>query len=271
MEKYMNKEVKAIGVGFSCVDVYEKLDKCYPTGNGVDWGVHLQRMGIPVSILSVVGTDEYGRKMREALSKEGIDISHLHTEKGETCKMMMDLINGVDRVHLEAIDGVMENFKLTEEDKEYIKTFPYMHSDLFGNVLGDLAELRAAGVKVVMDFSTFSDDLQYNTEENFKNVDYAFLSYEKEDDYIKEHIKKIHSFGPEIVTATLGELGSISYDGSAYYRYGIVPVEVVNTVGAGDSYIAGFTYGIMMGWDIPRCMELGAQTSAKVITKFEPY
>ena len=35
----MNKTVAA--VGFCCADVYEKLDKFYPTGNGVDWGVHL--------------------------------------------------------------------------------------------------------------------------------------------------------------------------------------------------------------------------------------
>ncbi len=37
------------------------------------------------------------------------------------------------------------------------------------------------------DFQWKSGD---NTDENFKNVDYAFLSYEKEDDYIREHIKK---------------------------------------------------------------------------------
>lgn len=106
---------------------------------------------------------------------------------------------------------------------------------------------------MVMDFSVFSADPEYNTDENFRNVDYVFLSYEQEDEYIREHIKRIHSFGPKIVTATLGEHGSISYDGETYYRYGIVPTEVVNTVGAGDSYIAGFTYGIMMGWEVPRC------------------
>lgn len=266
-----NKQRKAVAVGFSCVDIYEKLNKCYPTGNGVDWGVHLERMGIPVSIVSVRGDDEYGTTMQEMLIKEGLEISHLHTVKGETCQMKMDLINGVDRVHLEEIEGVMKDFALTKEDKEFIKTFEYMHTDLFGNVLDDLPELRAGGVKVVMDFSVFSNDPEYNSNENFKNVDYAFLSYEKEDDYILEHLKKIHSFGPQIVTATLGDQGSLSYDGERFYRYGIIPVEVVNTVGAGDSYIAGFTYGIMMGWEIPKCMELGARISSQVVTKFEPY
>ncbi|MBQ9091602.1 MAG: hypothetical protein IJY52_04970, partial [Anaerotignum sp.] len=51
----------------------------------------------------------------------------------------------------------------------------------------------------------------------------------------------------------------------------IVETEVVNTVGAGDSYIAGFTYGILQGWDIPACMENGAKLSSQVIAKFAPY
>lgn len=263
--------MKVIGAGFSCMDVYEKLGKAYPTGNGVDWGIHLKRMGIPVSILSVVGDDAYGEAMKEALEKEGIDISHLHTVPGDTCRMMMDLKNGVDRVHLQEIEGVMADFALTSEDKAYIKTFDYMHTDLFGNVLKDLPELRAAGVKVIMDFSVFSDDSEYNSEENFKNVDYAFLSYEQEDEYILSHLKRIKSFGPKLVTATLGEKGSICYDGDRFYRYGIVEAQVVNTVGAGDSYIAGFTYGIINGWPVEECMALGAKTSAGVVSKFEPY
>ncbi|RDU24083.1 fructoselysine 6-kinase [Anaerosacchariphilus polymeriproducens] len=267
----MNNGPSAIGVGFSCADVYAKLAKFYPTGNGVDWGVHLSRMGIPVSILSVVGTDKYGKLMKEALMEEGIDISHLHEKEGETCKMMMDIKNGVDRVHLEEIPGVMEEFDLTEEDKEYIKHFQYMHTDLFGKILEYLPEFRKAGVKVVMDFSIYSDDPEYCKEAYFTNVDYVFLSYKQEDDYIINHMKKIKALGPQIVTVTLGDKGSISYDGNTFYREGIVKAEVVNTVGAGDSYIAGFTYGIINGYSIPECMKLGAQISAQVVSKFEPY
>lgn len=266
----MNKPT-AIAVGFTCVDIYEKLDKFYPTGNGVDWGVHLSRMGIPVSILSVVGSDQYGQKMKDALIKEGFDITHLRSEQGETCKMLMDLKNGVDRVHLKEIEGVMKNFALTKQDKDYIKQFDYMHTDLFGNVLPDLSELHQSGIQIVMDFSTFSDEDEFRASDCIQHVDYAFLSYEQEDAYILAHIKKIQAQGPKIVTATLGENGSISYDGSQYYRCGIEKVTVVNTVGAGDSYIAGFTYGIMQGWDIPACMKHGAHLSAGVITKFEPY
>ena len=37
-------------VGFCCADVYKKLDIFYPTGNGIDWGVHLARAGVPVTL-----------------------------------------------------------------------------------------------------------------------------------------------------------------------------------------------------------------------------
>ena len=66
-------EVKSVcAVGLSCADVYEDLDKSYPTGNGVDWGVHLARMGVPVSGVSVVGTDEYGIMLCERDLSRGL-------------------------------------------------------------------------------------------------------------------------------------------------------------------------------------------------------
>ena len=36
-ENMGEKKVRAVAAGFSCMDVYEKLNRCYPTGNGVDW------------------------------------------------------------------------------------------------------------------------------------------------------------------------------------------------------------------------------------------
>ncbi len=62
--------IKACAAGFCCADVYQNIGVFYPTGNGIDWGIHLARMGVSVSAVSVVGKDEYGDKMREALAAE---------------------------------------------------------------------------------------------------------------------------------------------------------------------------------------------------------
>lgn len=262
---------KVCAVGFCCVDVYTDLKKLYPTGNGIDWGIHLARIGVDVSAVSVVGTDVYGEKMKETLSAEGIDISHLRTEVGDTCIMLMGLKNGTDRVHLEEVEGVMADYKLTEEEFEFVKRHDLLHTDLFGNVLDHLKAWHDAGVEIVMDFSVFSRDPEYHCEDYFPYVDYVFMSYDGPLEPTQEWLAYVHSFGPKIVTATRGEDGSVSYDGKNYYEHGIIPCEVVNTVGAGDSYIAGFTYGLLNGEDIPHCQRRGAELSSKIITKFEPY
>lgn len=89
LEKTMG--IKACAAGFCCADVYQNIGVFYPTGNGIDWGIHLARMGVSVSAVSVVGKDEYGDKMREALAAEGLDISHLRVEDGDTSVMLMAL------------------------------------------------------------------------------------------------------------------------------------------------------------------------------------
>ena len=59
----------------------------------------------------------------------------------------------------------------------------------------------------------------------------------------------------------MGDQGSICYDGETFHKFGILPCEVVDTMGAGDSYIAGFLLAHMNGCDIETCMIKGAQSS----------
>ena len=87
-------------------------------------------------------------------------------------------------------------------------------------------------IQIVMDFSVFFDDPDFHAMEAFPFVDYFFGSYDRKDAYILEFMQKTWKLGPKLVTITLGENGSISYDGSSFHEYGIVPVPVVNTVGA---------------------------------------
>jgi fructoselysine 6-kinase len=147
-----------------------------------------------------------------------------------------------------------------------------MHTDLFGNVLGWLEEIHNAGVKIVMDFSVFIEDPDYACHTLFPNIDYVFFSNDEADEaYLRDLLKKIKAYGPSVVTVTRGEKGSLSYDGFSFYSYGIFAVKPVNTVGAGDAYIAGFTYGLLNNKNIFQCMEQGARLSSQIITKFEPY
>ena len=64
--------------------------------------------------------------------------------------------------------------------------------------------------------------------------------------------------------ATFGDKGSLAYDGKEFISCGICPAEkVVNTVGAGDSFISGFLYGVLNGLSIKESMEKGAAVAAR--------
>ena len=260
--------MKVAAVGFSCMDVYENLDKSYPTGNGVDFAVNLAKLGVETSVVSAVGNDDYGRETVKTLNRYHIDTSHLQVNRGNTAVIKMSMI-GNDRVHGDETEGVMANFSLRDEDFEFIKKHEYIHTDYFGRIYGLLPYFRKAGCKVVFDFSTFLNDKDIAL--ILPNVDYAFFSCQDYNDSVRDFLVHAKQAGPKTVTATLGENGSLSYDGLKFYQHGIVPVKVVNTVGAGDSYIAGFMYGIINGKSIPECQQLGAEISSKVIQNFEPY
>ena len=77
--------------------------------------------------------------------------------------------------------------------------------------------------------------------------------------------------GPEIAVATFGEEGSLAWDGKEFYKYGIEKSNLVNTIGAGDSFIAGFMSGILEGFTIPECQARGARVAAEVVGVFGPW
>ena len=74
--------MKVAAIGFSCIDVYQNLDKRYATGNGIDCIVNLAKRGIQTSAITTVGTDSYGKEMLDLCKEYEIDSSALLAEKG---------------------------------------------------------------------------------------------------------------------------------------------------------------------------------------------
>lgn len=257
-------------IGDNCIDLYERIGKKYPTGNVVDTGVNLKKLGIDVSIISTTGSDENGKWMIESLEKEGLDISHLKVGDGPTAITYMDM-DGNDRVHGDYVEGVLENIEFDEEDVRFACEHDLVHTALWGKAEKVLPAIAQKGVPIAFDYA---DRLDHQlVEETLPYVTYGFYSYHKtEDEYIKGFLKDKVDRGMKVAIATFGEEGSLAYDGKTFYRGEIVPAKkVVNTVGAGDSFIAGFLYGILNKYEIPECLKTGAKIASSVVEVFEPW
>lgn len=260
--------MKAAMIGDNCIDLYERLGRAYPTGNVVDTGVNLKLLGVDTSIISTTGSDKYGKWMRDTLAAEGLDLTHLKTAEGQTAITYMDL-DGNDRVHGDYVEGVLENIVFDEEDIAFAAGHDLVHTAYWGKADGVLKEIKERGAKISFDYATFFDSEL--SEQTAQYVDYGFYSFKEKTALVEEFLKSRIEKGMKIAVATFGDKGSLAYDGVRFYEFGIFPAEVVNTIGAGDSFIAGFLYGILTGLDIGKCLESGAITAARVIGVFEPW
>jgi len=260
--------MSVVTVGDNCIDNYSNLQKSYPTGNAVNVAIHLKRLGVKTSIVSLTGNDQNGSDMIRLLQDHAVDLTYFHQGEGKTAVTEMNLVNK-DRVHVRYAEGVLENFKLDEDEIGFINGHNIVHTSIWGKVNQHLPQFRSSGTTVVYDFSVQLDC--EGLEDLLPHIDYAFFSYDKADDFIKEFMKEKKKLGPKVIIVTLGENGSIAYDGSEFYRVASLPVQVVNTVGAGDSFIAGFIHGLLHEESVLECLNRGSVLASTVVCRFEPY
>jgi ribokinase len=67
---------------------------------------------------------------------------------------------------------------------------------------------------------------------------------------LAESLKALRARGPSSVVITIGEDGSVGMEHGETYILPAIPVEVVDTTGAGDVYHGAFIYGLLQGWDL---------------------
>ncbi|MCZ8519900.1 fructoselysine 6-kinase [Paenibacillus caseinilyticus] len=257
--------MRIVTVGDNCMDVYKASGKAYPGGNPVNVAVYAQGLGAEAAYIGRVGTDPYGDIMIRALREKGVDTTRLLQVEGATAVTSVEM-EGNDRRFGDYDEGVNAQLSLSEEDMRFIQTYELIHSGIWGHAEKYFSLFQEKGLLTSFDFS---DRLHHDLVTGLPPfVDYPFFSYSQDDDTIRQLLREVQGRGSRIAVATLGEQGSLAYDGEQYYRCGAAQADVVDTMGAGDSFIAGFLYGIRQGLPVGVCLELGSRTAAKTIGYF---
>ena len=261
--------MKLAAVGSNCIDYYNNIDggKAYPGGGPVNMAVYTLRLGGNASYIGPVGDDAYGKIMLDAIAAKGVDVSHLHVKPGKTAVSQVELIDG-ERVFGDYEEGVLETYTLSEEDMDFICTHDVVICDLWGKVEGQYKDLKARGMTTAFDCANRPEDEASQVAMPY--TDYLFFSSDDGDSpELREQIKAYHAKGPKLVITMMGEDGSLCYDGKEFHKYGIVPCDsLVDTMGAGDSYIAGFLFGIVDGLSIEEAMHKGAANATQTLKYF---
>lgn len=252
--------MRIAAVGDNCIDDYFEAGKAYPGGNPVNVSVYAVRLGLEASYTGAVGSDANGRLLRRSLAAKGVDVSHLHTLPGRTAVTRVQLCGG-ERVFRGYDEGVLKEFRPGPEDLEFLCGHDLVVTGLFGRMERELPALKARGVPVAFDFADRWEGPVLEAAAPF--VDYAFFSRQRDEAQLRDFLRAFAARGVcRMAVATLGSEGSLAWDGETFTRCGIVPCRVADTMGAGDSFIAGFLAGVLQKKPVRACMELGAWNSS---------
>ena len=269
-----------VGLGQCALDImgaageYPPLDaKCELSELVVQGGgpaatamVALSRLGIHTAFIGAAGDDEFGLRIKTELMDEGVDVRRLIIVPGglsQTAFIFIHEPTGARTIFWNrGKDGERE---LVDEDLELIESAELLHLDgLKVNASLKAAQTaHKAGVPVVMDAGA----LRPGYLEVASLVDYLIVSEKFMADFHPgpDHeagLVRLKDLGPGHVVVTLGDRGSLGFDGAEYHRQPAFEVKAVDTTGAGDVYHGGYIYGILSGWDMPACMRFASALAA---------
>lgn len=261
--------MKLLAIGDNVVDCYLDQQKYYPGGNAVNVAVNCRRYGFgETAYLGIFGTDKKAEHLQACLRSEGVTFERSRQMVGRSGSPMVSLVEG-DRVFVKSRKDTaqhMVRLNLITTDFHYIEGFDLVHSSCYSYLEPLLPEIRKR-TQLSFDFSNKRRDDEY-----LKTVcpwlSFAFFSgaemTQAEQDSL---IDRCHALGTELVCITQGVKGSyFSYNGQQH-RQGIVPVMAIDSLGAGDAFIAGFlTHFLIHGKDLQASAAFAAQKGAEACT-----
>lgn len=243
--------LKVIGIGDNVVDRYVHKGIYYPGGNSLNFAVFAKALGYESAYMGVLANDAEGRHICAALDELGVDRSHSPIVDGETGRSSTRLING-DRVITDDNDyGAVkaQPLTLTEADLAYISTFDVAHSSCYSFTESQLAKIKATGVPLIYDFSDEWDEDTLKT--ICPDITMAFFSGKKlPEEELRQALALCIDLGCTLALCTRGRHGALATADGVHF-YAKTPYNpdgtVVDTLGAGDSFLTGFLTTYMYG------------------------
>jgi sugar/nucleoside kinase (ribokinase family) len=226
------------------------------------------RLGLKVAFTGICGQDLFGDFMLEAMKKRGVDISAVHTstERATGLSVILTPRRHGDRAILTHL-GAIADLKVEDVSDDLLATARHLHVASYFLQVGLQPGVpglfhRAHGLGLTTSLDTNWDPSGHWTgvHEVLPFTD-IFLPNEKEAKAISgtrttgQALKVLGQKCP-IVAIKRGEDGAMACRDGEMASARAVCCEVVDTVGAGDTFDAGFLVGFLNGWSLERTIWL---------------
>jgi 5-dehydro-2-deoxygluconokinase len=305
-----------ISMGRTIVDVYGNQVGCgleetssfskYVGGCPANVAIGAARLGLRVAHITRVGDDHHGRFLRDQLSREGIDVSHIKTDTERLTGVVFLGIRDQDTFPLLHYRDDCADMAISAED--YSREFVCSATALLVTGSHITTEKAAANVDAAIAYAKASDtrvifDIDYRpvfwrlvakdagesryvssglatsaTQHVLPSAD-LIVGTEEEiriaggDMDTREALENIRRLSAAPIVMKRGPLGCVVFDGAipGDLDQGILgpgfPVEIFNIVGAGDGFLSGFLSGWLRDANWQECCRRGNACGAIVVSR----
>lgn len=263
----MNPSV--ICLGDNCIDRYEQpVRRRFVGGNAVNTAVFAAATGCRTAYAGAVGDDAFGRAVREKLTEKGIDVSMMQVYPAETAWTDVTFEEN-ERIFGEEFYDTVRMFRVTEEVIRYLSGFGIIHHTLMGGTEHQLERIRSSCEGLLsMDFGE-----RYSRE--FLDlcipfIDIAFFSTDDADVHkAQDFVLSMREKGPRMVIETMGKHGAVCSAGGSEVLYEPArKIRILDTLGAGDTFIGTFLGSFALGAGPEDCMKRATDAAAASCMRF---
>ena len=272
-------KVDLVGVGLNATDMLIPLAEHPAPGSKVEFRsssilpggqvasavMACQRWGLGTRYVGKLGDDSAGQLHRDEFARAGVEMQ-IVTVPGCASQQTVILVDSQgERTVLWRRDQRL-GLRPEELDREWIVNARALHVDGYDTTAATIAAgwAREAGIPVIADL----DDTYPGVEGLLENIDFAIVSRDVparllgEDDLEKSLPLMHRRYGCTLTAATLGQDGVLAWDGKQFHYACAYQVAAVDTTGAGDTFHAGFIYGLLQGWPLPRRLDFACAAAA---------
>jgi sugar/nucleoside kinase (ribokinase family) len=230
------------------------------------------RLGLKVAFIGKCGDDVFGRFMLDEMSMRGVDTENVILIPGESTGLSVILNRGADRAIL-THPGLIPTLKAENVPDRLLRQARHLHVASYF-----LQTALQPGLPRLFERAHFlglttSLDTNYDPSEQWRGFDELFsltnifLPNEAEAcslarvDNVDLAADRLAG-KVETLVIKLGAAGTLGVRNGQNVRVASIPVKVVDTVGAGDSFDAGFLFGYLSGWPLERTLKLAVVCGA---------
>lgn len=244
-------------------------------GGGTNAAVAISRLGLKSAYVGNIGKDEHGRKVVEALKKDGADFLGTFSEDMTNYSIILDSI-GNDRTIL-VYKSASEKFNFSDVDKEKLMARWFYVSALDIKLLEKISDFaKKKGIKFAFNPSNYLAD---KGSEYLKNVldktDLLILNNEEAELLVGRGstpilLDRLSKLGPKTIVITSGANGADVLYNDIIYHANALDVKVIETTGAGDAFGSTFLSGLLLKNSIEKALKMAIINSASVVQMVGP-